>query len=56
MLASDGVDDSEVPLRADDHQNEDGSGVAQRVGELVHLAEEIAENPAEMQTNTSNVS
>lgn len=45
------MDDSKVPLRADDHQDEDGSSIAQRVGELVHLAEEIAENPAGMQTN-----
>lgn len=45
LFACDWVDDREVPLGADHNQNENGSRVAQRVYELVHFAQEVAEHP-----------
>lgn len=45
MLAGDRVDDGEVALRADHHQDEDGGRVAQRMDELVHFAQEVPEHP-----------
>lgn len=46
LLARDGMDDGEVALCADHHQDEDGCCVAETVHELVHLAESVPQHPA----------
>lgn len=46
LLARNGVDDGEVSLGANHHKDENAGRVAKRVDELVHLAEEVAEDPA----------
>lgn len=46
LLAGDGMHDGEVPLHADDNQDEYRGSVAQGVHKLVHAAQEFAEDPA----------
>lgn len=40
------MDNGKVALHADDHQNKYWCRIAERVHELVHAAEELAEDPA----------
>lgn len=39
------MDDGAVPLHAYHDEDEDRSRIAQTVNELIHLAQEVAENP-----------
>lgn len=47
LFAGDGVNNSEIPLDANDDQNENTSRVAQWLYKQVHFAEEFTQNPAE---------
>lgn len=46
MFTSDGMNDGQIPLRANDHENKNGCGVTQTVHKLIHFTQKLSENPA----------